>query len=235
LFITGQSGSGVSTALEGVLKGLKTTDTKAFILPQSGMEPGLSPADRLLRHFGFLCSNGNFKSVGSTLLSEPVINLAEMLGPAILLVEDSLNGVIGTGEIYKHLNMWRSLTLPPSKLRIVLGGPANRIMQSWSDKDELSELLWIPQWDSYTTLELYLCQLSQQINENFDVHMNLADHSHTILKVSRGNTALLVERVKHLTVNTLLSGMRCLNSNFLDLPLRDVIHSNAKLLASSLS
>lgn len=233
LSISGLPGSGLSTAMDEIFKALKL---KGFLhvykIGQTVADIDVTPTEKLLRHFGFSWNHDAIRSSAARPLSEPIKELARMLGPSILLVEDYLNDAASSDARAEYFKIWERLTTSPLDLRVALIGPnqsGNRVSKT---RKPLRVDLWIEAWRHDQSLKDYLDELSVAIYRRFDLSTQLSRHAASIYNLSSGNTARMIEFIRQVAIHSVLTRSTEIPSHLFNLSLRELVYSNAHLHSS---
>ena len=229
LYITGRSGSGVSTVAQGIYLSLRTDDGGVFIMPQTGVDPGLPPIARLLRHFGFECTYEVLEVSAMNQLPAPVMNLAQMLGFSVVVVEDYLTGVASPEQKRRHIDQWKKLTAFPLNLKLVLAAPLDQVKHSWDNQESTLEHLHINEWERGNLLSSYLDDLSSLCRETLRLDAPFSNHMKEIHKLSKGNTAHMLIHIRQCAIHSILSNVSHIPSELFRLSLKELTESNARL------
>jgi hypothetical protein len=233
LSVSGRPGSGLSAAMDGIFEALQSNgDVAVFKLKQTVADTDVMPTEKLLRHFGFAWDYDAVRSTAARPLSKPIQELANMLGPSILLVEDYRNDVGSRQLSNEYLKICERLTASPCRLRVVLVGPNQSVSKLSGLRDAATRDLYIREWQCDQSLIDYLDRLSIVIKSEFGLSVQLSKYAIFIHKLSIGNTARMLEFIRQVAIHCLLTRSTEIPGHLFNLSLKDLVYSNACIHSS---
>lgn len=229
IHLSGLSGSGVSTVLAETSQCLNHADDQTCLtLARPEIDDGYLPSEYLLHRFGFRFSARAFQH-NRKLLPE-VIALGGILTRSIVLVEDYLAGVASLEQKRTHMHQWNQLAAPPISLRIVLAGPSDHIKWSWASHQPDGRTIFIEEWRFNDVFHDYLKDLSSLVYRTYELDVDLSLYAKPLFKLSRGNTARLLEYLRECIRHIILSAGAGDCAELFKLSFREIVHANAKSL-----
>jgi hypothetical protein len=227
IYLSGLSGSGVSTVLAETSQFLNRASSKTyFTVARPEIDDGYLPSEYLLHHFGFKFATRAFQHHKK--LSPEAIALGGMLAQSIILVEDYLAGVASVEQKRTHMHQWSQLAAPPISLRIVLAGPSDHIKWSWASHRPTGRTVLIEEWRFNDLFRNYLKDMSSLIYSTYKLDIELPLHAKSLFKVSQGNTARLLEYLRECVRRTILSAETGVCAKLFKLSFREIVNANAK-------
>ncbi|MCV4275822.1 hypothetical protein OH710_24580 [Pseudomonas capsici] len=229
IYLSGPTGSGVSTVLAETAKRLEGGNGKTcFTLARPEIDDGYLPSEYLLHHFGFRFTSRPFQY--NRKLPPEVVALGGILTHSIILIEDYLAGVASLEQKRTHLHQWSQLAALPSSLSIVLAGPSDHIKGSWASHQPHGQTVVIEGWRFSDLFHNYLGEISSLIYAMYRLEVDLSRHAGSLFTLSQGNTARILEYIRECVRHLILSAKKGASAQLFKLSLRDIVHANAKLL-----
>ncbi|KPY70728.1 hypothetical protein [Pseudomonas syringae] len=227
IYLSGLSGSGVSTVLAETSQRLgHANGTACFTLARPEINDQYLPSEYLLHHFGFRFATRHYHKV----LPREVFALGGILAHSIMLIEDYLAGVASLEQKRKHMHQWSQLTAPPISLRIVLAGPSDHIKGSWASHRPNGRTICIEEWRFNDLFRNYLKDISSLVYRTYELDVDLPLYAKSLFKLSRGNTARLLEYLRECVRRTILSAETGVCAKLFKLSYREIVYANAKSL-----
>lgn len=230
VYLSGLSGSGLSTALTEALKRLyHVNDAHRFMLARPEIDDGYLPSEYLLHYFGFRFIANSKSPQYSKGLSKEAISLGGILTGSIIFVDDYLAGVANLAQKRTHLRQWNQLAEAPLSLRIVLSGPSDYIKSTWESHQVSDRTILIQEWAFDENFLKYLNGISSLIYKLYEIDVDLPLYASSLFSLSQGNTARLLDYIRECVRYAIFSAEKGFPTKLLKMTFREVLHTNAKL------